>query len=260
MSEILGIFTELVTHQAFPKDWVVMQMLQNDVILSAVQSLSVTLQDSFLVGSDFAVELWLRFFTLSVTFLTQPNLQLEQFSDTKRDKILSKHDDKRVFMAFQISTMWNALGARKIDFIPTLIKPFLEMTLVPEVQLRKETIPICFDMIECALRAHGSFQEVETEIIDKIDVLVSGGRGDSSYVDLFVRILTEKCEEHAGQFTPEQVEQIRRFIESAHDLLKRLLSLRNVPPGSDHSGTWFFFFWFGAARSPPPPLSLLVVS
>lgn len=41
------------------------------------------------------------------------------------------------------------IGKNQIKFVPEMIGPFLEMTLIPEVELRKATIPIFFDMMQC---------------------------------------------------------------------------------------------------------------
>lgn len=41
------------------------------------------------------------------------------------------------------------VGQHQIRFVPEMIGPFLEMTLIPEVELRKATIPIFFDMMQC---------------------------------------------------------------------------------------------------------------
>jgi dedicator of cytokinesis protein 1 len=38
---------------------------------------------------------------------------------------------------------------QKIKFIPKIVKDFLEMTLVPDPELRRETIPIFYDMMQC---------------------------------------------------------------------------------------------------------------
>ena len=37
----------------------------------------------------------------------------------------------------------------KSQFIPDIVGPILEMTLIPEIELRKATIPIFFDMMYC---------------------------------------------------------------------------------------------------------------
>lgn len=43
------------------------------------------------------------------------------------------------------------------------------------------TIPIYADMMECEVAESGSFTRVETEIIDKLDVYVTDGRGDAQF-------------------------------------------------------------------------------
>lgn len=36
-----------------------------------------------------------------------------------------------------------------MKFIPAMVGPILEVTLIPEPELRKATIPIFFDMMQC---------------------------------------------------------------------------------------------------------------
>lgn len=117
--------------------------------------------------------------------MTQPSLQLEQFSEVKREKIIEKYGDMRVLMGFQILSMWSQLGERKLEFIPGMVGPFLEVTLVPENELRKATLHIFFDMMECEQRTRGSFKSVESELIDKLDILISENKGDDEYRQLF---------------------------------------------------------------------------
>lgn len=62
---------------------------------------------------DFFLQLWTNYFNLSVDYLTQASLQLEQFSDVKREKIIEKYGDMRVLMGFQILSMWSQLGKFK---------------------------------------------------------------------------------------------------------------------------------------------------
>lgn len=39
----------------------------------------------------FLIQLWSSYFSLAVAFLTQPALQLETFSDVKKEKIIEKY-------------------------------------------------------------------------------------------------------------------------------------------------------------------------
>lgn len=54
-------------------------------------------------------------------------------------------------------------GPHKIKFIPEMVGPILEMTLVPEIELRKATIPIFFDMMQCEFHFTCSFQRVRVQ-------------------------------------------------------------------------------------------------
>ena len=41
-----------------------------------------------------------------------------------------------------------------------MVGPMLEMTLIPEAELRNDTIPIFFDMMQCELHSSGNFKTV----------------------------------------------------------------------------------------------------
>lgn len=77
------------------------------------------------------------------------------------------------------------LGEHKVHFIQSMVGPFLEVTLVPELELRKATLHIFYDMIETEQKVYGSFKTVESELIDKLDILISDNKGDDEYRQLF---------------------------------------------------------------------------
>uniref|UniRef100_A0A663FCC4 Dedicator of cytokinesis 2 n=1 Tax=Aquila chrysaetos chrysaetos TaxID=223781 RepID=A0A663FCC4_AQUCH len=117
----------------------------------------------------FNLQLWNNYFHLAVAFITQDSLQLENFSHAKYNKIQNKYGDMRRLIGFAIRDMWYKLGQNKICFIPGMVGPILEMTLIPEVELRKATIPIFFDMMLCEYQRTGEFRKFENEIILKLD-------------------------------------------------------------------------------------------
>ncbi|KFP93293.1 Dedicator of cytokinesis protein 2, partial [Haliaeetus albicilla] len=107
----------------------------------------------------FNLQLWNNYFHLAVAFITQDSLQLENFSHAKYNKIQNKYGDMRCLIGFAIRDMWYKLGQNKICFIPGMVGPILEMTLIPEVELRKATIPIFFDMMLCEYQRTGEFRK-----------------------------------------------------------------------------------------------------
>lgn len=60
------------------------------------------------------------------------------------------------------SEMLYGAGCQKAQFVPAMVGPFLKMTLVRESELRKATLPIFFDMMDCEQAARGNFQQVYT--------------------------------------------------------------------------------------------------
>ncbi|XP_023708307.1 dedicator of cytokinesis protein 1 isoform X4 [Cryptotermes secundus] len=239
LMEILLVFKDLVSKPVYPKDWCEMIMLQNSVILKSLRFFSHTIRDYFF--QPFEHQAWNNFFHCAIAFLTQPALQLDVFSQNKRARIIGRYKDMRRETGFEIRSMWFNLGQYKIQFVPGLVGPFLEMTLIPETELRRATIPIFFDMMQCEfyssrvssesfgdtkrntanIKAH--FSEFENEMIAKLDILVEGGRGDEHYKELFGEIMLDRCENHSTMR-----DQGMKFVKTVTRLMERLLEYRFI--------------------------------
>ncbi|XP_044743403.1 dedicator of cytokinesis protein 1 isoform X2 [Chrysoperla carnea] len=238
--EIFMVFKDLVSSKTvYPSDWSEMILLQNYVILKSLRFFSHTTRDHF--SDHFDNQVWNNFFHCAIAFLTQPALQLETFSQNKRRKIIAKYNDMRREAGFEIRAMWFNLGQYKRQFVPSLIGPFLEMTLIPETELRKATIPIFFDMMQCeyysskylvekfgdtksdASQIKRNFNDFENEMIAKLDILVEGGRGDDDYKKLFYEIMLNLCENHSSLKEPGV-----KFVKTVTRLMERLLEYRCI--------------------------------
>ncbi|XP_053947178.1 dedicator of cytokinesis protein 1 [Anastrepha ludens] len=240
--EILLVFEELVSpHQkpVFSRDWMDMIMHQNMVILRSLQHISVVIIDHFF--DPFEKQVWSNFFQCSIAFLIQSPLQLNDFNDNKRQIIFARYRDIRKDTAQEIRKMWFQLGEHKPKFVPQLVEPILEMSMIPEVELRKATIPIFFDMMQCEYysskmlpNSYGdtkrnnshykaNFNEFETEMIEKLDILIGAGKGDADYKDLFQSIMMEKCQAH-------NILNIEgtKFVNMVTKLMERLLEYRCI--------------------------------
>ncbi|KAM6105464.1 dedicator of cytokinesis protein 1 isoform 8-T8 [Pterocles gutturalis] len=223
LMETFIMFKNLIGKNVYPFDWVIMNMMQNKVFLRAINQYADMLNKKFLDQANFELQLWNNYFHLAVAFLTQESLQLENFSSAKRAKILNKYGDMRRQIGFEIRDMWYNLGQHKIKFIPEMVGPILEMTLIPETELRKATIPIFFDMMQCEFHSTRSFQMFENEIITKLDHEVEGGRGDEQYKVLFDKILLEHCRKH--KYLAKSGET---FVKLVVRLMERLLDYRTI--------------------------------
>lgn len=237
--EMMTIFKEFVNSnmKIFPDDWCDMKMLQNQVILKTLRFFSHTIRDSF--SQDFHHQVWNNFFQCAISYMSQPALQLETFTANKQVRIIKRYKDMRREMGFEVRQMWFNLGSHKRRFVPSLIENILEMTLLPEVELRKATIPIFFDMMQCEFyssslefesfgdtlrnsqHVKGNFNEFEREMIIKLDTLLEGGRGDEEYRQLFLDIMGEHCRNHARLH-----ESGTMFVQTLASLMDRLLTYR----------------------------------
>ena len=41
-----------------------------------------------------------------------------------------------------------------------MVGPFLEMTLIPEEEMRRSTIPLFYDLMDCEFQIKGTFKQV----------------------------------------------------------------------------------------------------
>ncbi|XP_059148668.1 dedicator of cytokinesis protein 1-like isoform X3 [Physella acuta] len=229
LMEILCVFQDLVHRNVYPTDWLEMIMVQNCVILRALRFFAATIHEFF--SAPFEQQLWNNFFHCAIAFLTQDSLQLENFSMSKRNKIITRYKDMRRETGFEIRAMWFKLGPNKIKFIPQLVGPILEMTLIPEQELRKATIPIFYDMmhhefvqpIPNSKNMQSNFHEFENEMITKLDTLIEGGRGDEQYMTLFTETISHLCE---GDDVMR--ESGLQFVDVIHNLLEKLLVYRTI--------------------------------
>ncbi|CAG9857501.1 unnamed protein product [Phyllotreta striolata] len=239
LMEILVVFKELVSIVVFPPDWYDMIMLQNNVILKSLRYFSHTIRDCFF--QKFEHDAWSNFFHCAIAFMTQDALQLDHFSVNKRVRALDLYNDMRVEMGFEIKSMWFNLGQNKVQFVPSLVGLILEMTLIPEPELRKATIQIFFDMMQCEFyssrfesESYGdtkrdsshikaNFADFENEMIVKLDALFEGGKGDHEYRTLFHDIMVDLCSKHTTMN-----EEGVKFVKIVSRLMESLLEYRSI--------------------------------
>ncbi|XP_058855498.1 dedicator of cytokinesis protein 3-like isoform X10 [Acipenser ruthenus] len=234
--KIFCVFRNLMKLSIFPRDWMVMRLLTSNIIVTTAQYLSPALHKNF-TEADFDFKVWNSYFSLAVLYINQPSLQLETLTPSKRKKILDKYGDMRVMMAYELFGMWqNLAGENKIHFIPGMIGPFLGVTLVPQNEVRNIMIPIFHDMMDWEQRKNGNFKQVEAELIDKLDSLVSEGKGDENYRELF-SLLTQLFGPYPSLLEKIEQETWREtgisFVTSVTRLMERLLDYRDCMKGDE---------------------------
>ncbi|XP_030639791.1 dedicator of cytokinesis protein 3-like [Chanos chanos] len=233
--KIFCVFRNLMKLSVFPRDWSVMRLLTSQIIVTTTQYLSPALHKNF-SDADFDFKVWNSFFSLAVLFISQPSLQLESLSQMKKIRILDKCGDMRVRMAYELYSMWQKLGENKPHFTPGMMGPFLGVILVPQAEVRNIMIPIFHDMMDWEQRKNGNFKQVEAELMDKLDSMMSDGKGDENHRELF-SLLTQLFGPYPSLLEKMEQETWREtgvsFITSATRLIERLLDYRDSMRGEE---------------------------
>lgn len=237
LTEILGLFRNLVRNSVFPIDWMDMTMHQNTVILESLRHFSRIIMDNFF--AEYNHQVWEKYFDCAIDFLIQPALQLDQFNLNKQSTILARYKDIRRETVIDIRNMWFNLGEHKTRFVPQLVGPILEMSLIPDTEIRRLSIPIFFDMMQCewssskfipesygdtkrnVSHCKGNFNSFEKKMIEQLDILVEAGRADEEYKELFHDIMMDACKKHVVLNHDGVI-----FVDMVTKLLERLLEYR----------------------------------
>uniref|UniRef100_A0A8C7MTH5 Dedicator of cytokinesis 5 n=1 Tax=Oncorhynchus kisutch TaxID=8019 RepID=A0A8C7MTH5_ONCKI len=198
LMETFIMFKDLMGN-VFPSDWMTMNLLQIGVFLRAINQYSEVLNMYFMDQTHFELQLWNNYFHLTVLLTALSN------------------DFASDFM--------HPSGPHKMKFIPAMVGPILKATLVPEPELRKATIPIFFDMMQCEhnFTPSRTFNMFENELITKLDQEVEGGRGDEQYKILLEKTLLEHCRRH--RYLSQSGEELALLLSS---LLEKLLAYRTI--------------------------------
>ncbi|KAK2722906.1 dedicator of cytokinesis protein 3-like isoform X2 [Artemia franciscana] len=220
----------IINREVFPSDWFVIRLAANVVLLRATKECSKPLIDSFLDAGYFEPQLWNLYLCLNVTFITQPSLQVEGFGESRKKMLGNAGLDMRIQLGSHLIFCWSTLGDYQASFIPGLVSQFLEVTLIPEADLRTRILGVFFDMMECEQKVHGNFKQVEYELVEKLDFLVNENKGDQQYKELFNTILMEK----ARNCDLSWRENCLSFVTSLTRLLERLLDYRMVLYGDEN--------------------------
>uniref|UniRef100_A0A3B4ENV6 Dedicator of cytokinesis 3 n=1 Tax=Pygocentrus nattereri TaxID=42514 RepID=A0A3B4ENV6_PYGNA len=233
--KIFCVFRNLMKLGVFPRDWSIMRLLTSQIIVTTTRYLTPALHKNF-SDADFDFKVWNSFFSLAVLFISQPSLQLESLSQVKRKRILDKYGDLRVQMAYELYSMWQKLGDNKPHFTPGMMGPFLGVTLVPQAEVRNIMIPIFHDMMDWEQRKNGNFKQVEAELMDKLDSMMSDGKGEENHRELF-GLLTQLFGPYPSLLEKMEQETWREtgvsFITSVTRLIERLLDYRDSVRGEE---------------------------
>ncbi|XP_050681887.1 dedicator of cytokinesis protein 1 isoform X2 [Leptidea sinapis] len=241
VGDALALMTSLLQRPVVRPHWADMLHVQHYVMLHALRLLARTLRENLLTIDESDTDAISTLHqTLQDWFETvglvaaSPPLQLENFPASRRQRAMMLYGDIRRSAASLLSEMWHGLEEHKRYFIPQLVGPFLEVSFLCDDEVRNTIIPLFFDMMLTEYRytqetyGEGNLRSFENELIDKLDVLAEGGRGDAQWRARFVSLCGTACgalEVDAGLRIAGST-----LVAAAARQLDALLQYRAAPP------------------------------
>ena len=225
LSRLFTVLSEVMAKPAFPSDWMSLR-------LAVAVTVSTSLQQAgnCLHYLSFDKQLWMAYFQLAVIYITSPILQFEQLKKHGNLCVgLDSVGDPRLPIAAHMVATWKSCP-EQIQLVPSLVGPLLEVTLIPQREIRQTVLPLLIFMMEAEQRERGNFRQMETELIDKLDILISENKGDDEYRQIFNSLMLDLVE----HLDPEWREMGTVFVLSVSRLLERLLDYRDVLQGEEN--------------------------
>ena len=221
LGRLLAVLSEVVSRTNYPLEWFSMRLAVAETLSAAARATG-----DCLPILTFDKQLWMAYYRLAVAFITSPFLQLETMAKQRKmafETQAASGGDLRLGMARHMVEMW-ARCQERVQLLPSLVGPLLEVTLLPSRDIRQTVLPLFILMVEEEQKARGNFKQVETELIDKMDILISENKGDDEYRRLFNNMMLDLVQ----QLDPQYRDSGTEFVSSVSRLLERLLDYRDV--------------------------------
>ncbi|XP_063389536.1 dedicator of cytokinesis protein 1 [Cydia fagiglandana] len=211
--DALALLQALLQRPVFRAHWADMLHVQHYVMLHALRLISITLcnrlqsiDETDTEGIAAIHSMCRSWFNTCASLASSQPLQLETMRAARRARAAAVCGDVRRAAAVLLRDLWFALGDHKRAFIPCLVGPFLEVSFLCDEEVRITTIPLFFDMMQTEYNhsvstgdsSESPLKDLESELIDKIDVLVERGSGDVAWRARFVSLCGALCKAATG--------------------------------------------------------------
>ena len=220
LGKLFSVLTEILSKPTFPSEWAAF----SQSLIYTVQTTIKQTAQCLIQQIIFDKLLWMSYFRLSSSFIMSPLLV------TITTYGLSSASDIRINMAQLMVNTWNQCP-EQIQLVPSLVGPLLELILVPFRDIRQTIVPLLLDMMKVEQTVKGNFKQMETELIDKLDMLINENKEDEEYHEMFNSLMLDLTEhlEPADGDGPGSI-----FISSVSTLLERLLDYRDTLQGDNN--------------------------
>jgi len=225
LGRLFAVLSEIVSKPALPSEW-----MSFSLAIAVTVSSTIQMTGNCLPKLTFDKQLWMAFFRLSVSFITSSMVQKDLMKKQGRFSMeIDSFGDLRLPIAVKMVETWKKCP-EQIQLVPSLVGPLLELTLIPVREIRQTILPLLISMMDAEQRVKGNFKQMETELIDKLDILISENKGDNEYHQVFNTLMLDLVQ----HLDPTWRDMGTVFVSSVSRLLERLLDYRDVLQGEEN--------------------------
>ncbi|KAG1904321.1 uncharacterized protein F5891DRAFT_1126689 [Suillus fuscotomentosus] len=248
LTQFFKVATSILENDAFPSNWLNVNILTHKVLIKMMDPVATLLKRIFIpapsASHQFKAELWKDAFFMLLKLLSSEQLVIEDFSPQKRRAVWRLGGDIRGEGADILLRLWEALawpeptesssvsqgGYQAV--LSSLIGYIVNLCLSHHDQLRNNAVGILFGMIISEYHQYGHFDQIETELVRKLDSLfMSQSKGDDISRVFFIAQLRHLFE--SSEVDDQLRERVSAFLDSVDAFLKLLLNVRRLPEGEE---------------------------
>ncbi|KAI0812456.1 cytoplasmic protein [Irpex lacteus] len=245
------VASSILGGEAFPSNWLNVNILAHKVLIKMFDPIGAIMEREFIPQetSDFTfdADLWREGLSVLLRLLSSEHLAIEEASHQKRRAVWRLVGDIRGEGAAILLRIWNALGWQ-IDGSPegrmpaltanyqialsSIVGHVVNLCLSHHDQLQNNAVYILYCMIVSQFQESGHFDDIENELVSKLDTLfMSDSKGDDVSRTFFVGNLRHLFE--SSEVDAELRQRVINFLDSVDIFLALLLSVRALPEGEE---------------------------
>ncbi|KZT27977.1 cytoplasmic protein [Neolentinus lepideus HHB14362 ss-1] len=250
LSQLFKVSTSIIDNDAFPHNWLNVNILAHKVLIKIMDPVATLMEREFVPHEhapfQFDAALWQECVYVLLKLCSSEQLMIEEFSPQRRRTVWRLAGDIRGEGAAVLLRLWDALGWSSTQSTgsatPTyggyqialnvLVGNIVNLCLSHHDQLRHNAVQILYSMIVSEYHTSGHFDEIENEVVSKLDSLfMSDSRGDDISRAFFIGQLRHLFD--SPNIDEQLRERITIFLEAVDQFLELLLSVRALPEGEE---------------------------
>ncbi|KAF7362005.1 hypothetical protein MVEN_00545700 [Mycena venus] len=253
LSQFFKVATSILENDAFPKTWLNINVLAHQVLIKMMEPIASIMEKEFIppqeVQAQFNAHLWREGFYMFLKLLSSDQLAIEEFSPQKCRAVWRLAGDIRGDGAAILLTLWQALGwadhptttgepATRYGgyqvYLHSLVGHVVNLCLSHHDQVRANAVQMLFSMIVSEYHQSQNFDEIETELVTRLDSLfMSDSKGDDISRAFFIGHLRHLF--YSSEVDESLRERVSVFLDSVDLFLELLLSVRALPEGDEYA-------------------------